>query len=155
MHSTIAYVLSVLAMPFVALAAAFINLPLFVMSAAGILEDRTECFLIQTITACLMVTASWWIFGWLDQPFTLGPVLVIGVLTTCFSLSRVMLAMSVWSGWLEANEFTRRDSADVLCDFNETNEAATKLYHKIGQEWAYTIGGVAGTALAGWWFIYT
>ena len=155
MNVVVAYLLSILAMPIVALV---LMLPIGVVvglaATAGPVVDRVAGFLTHAVSAFVMVLASSLIFGWLDAPFSLAPALVIGVLLTLFNVARLSMLLRAWGGYMESQGFSAQRSGDVLFSATMADPAARQTYRRIGDELAYALGGVAGVVAACWWFFW-
>lgn len=156
MHSVVAYLLSLIATPIIGFATSMLMMPVSLAAhQSGPTAVKSEEFVGRALSAFLMVTAAWHIFGWLDVTFTILPVLIIAGLLTLLNVHGLVLHLRAYEARISDLGFTAQNSGDALAMAVQSDERAQQLHLEVGQQIVAIIGRVAGAFFGAWWYLFT
>ena len=146
----LAYLLTVLTMPVVGVFLFLVTMPLL-----AVVPPRSDLYPAtwQAASSVAKCFVAYLIFDWFDVPFGLTPVVVIGVLATFYNTARLYYYMQAYGARMEMIGMRAGMDSATLTAAVQHDDEARSLYTIIGNEIAYTIGGILGTVIAGWWLL--
>ncbi len=155
MHSVVAYILSLIAMPLVGLATFLLMVPVSLAAhQSGPTAEKLEEFSSRALSAFLMATVAWCIFGWLEASFTLWPILLMAGLLALLNGHGTMLYLRAYEARIAELGLSAKHPGDVLWLATQSDKKAQQLYRLAGQQIAALVGSLLGFSISAWWYLF-